>query len=201
MRGPVQGGKEAMMFLNFGLSGRLFFAKAIGVSLAVMLGLSLVNAPVVKAEQSDEMRELLKKQKLKSMGLLGSYTPSSQQVDPTPSGKAVTETEIFSTQVVEPMLSLGGLAEMQAAEGKYAAIVNNGGWPKVPRGAYKRGSDSNGVAALNQRLFIEGYLRPEAAQGEFAAIYTSATEDAVLRFQRNNGLAASGADGLRCFSH
>ena len=39
------------------------------------------------------------------------------------------------------MLSLGGVAEMQAAENKYAAIVNNGGWPKVPKGAYKKGSD------------------------------------------------------------
>lgn len=52
----MQDGKEAIMFLKFGSAGKLFFSKAIGVSLAVMLGFSLVNAPVVKAEQSDEMR-------------------------------------------------------------------------------------------------------------------------------------------------
>ena len=121
MRGPVQGGKEAMMKLKFGSAGRLVFSKTIGVSFALMLSMSLAGAPVVKAEPSDEMRELVKKQKLKSKGLLGSYTPLSQKVDPTPSSKAVTETEIFSTQVVEPMLSLGGLAAMHAAEGKYAA--------------------------------------------------------------------------------
>ena len=55
--------------------GQIIVFKAIGVSLAVMLGMSLAGAPVVKAEQSDEMRELVKKQKLKSKGLLGSYTP------------------------------------------------------------------------------------------------------------------------------
>ncbi len=180
------------MFLKFGSAGKLLFSKAIGVSLAVMLSLSLAGVPAVKAEQSDEMRELIKKQKLKSKGLLGSYTPSTLTADPAPSGKAVTETEIFSTQVVEPMLSLGGAAEMQAAESKYAAIVSNGGWPKVPKGAYKKGSEGKGVMALNQRLFIEGYVRPEAAEGEFASIFTTATQDGLMRFQRNNGLAASG---------
>ena len=104
----------------------------------------------------------------------------------------MTETEIFSTQVVEPMLSLDGAAEMQAAESKYAAIVSNGGWPKVPKGASKKGSEGKEVMALNQRLFIEGYVRPEAAEGEFASIFTSATEDGLTRFQRNHGLAASG---------
>ena len=70
---------------------QIVFSKAIGVSLAVMLGMSLAGAPVVKAEQSDEMREFIKKQKLKSKGLLGTYTPSSRKVDPIPSGKAVTK--------------------------------------------------------------------------------------------------------------
>ena len=180
------------MFLKSGSAGKSFFSKAVGVSLALMLGMSLAGAPLVKAEPSDEMRELVKKQKLKSKGLLGSYMPSTLKVDPTPSGKAVTETEIFSTQVVEPMLSASGVAEMQAAESKYAAIVSNGGWPKVPKGALKKGSEGNGVMALNQRLFIEGYVRPEAAEGEFASIFTTATQDGLMRFQRNNGLAASG---------
>lgn len=180
------------MFLKLDSAAKLFFSRAVGVSVAVMLSLSLVNAPVVKAEQSDEMREFIKKQKLKKKGLLGTYAPSGHDAAPIPSGKAVTETEIFSTQVVEPMLSLGGMVAMQAAESKYAAIVNNGGWPKVPRGVYKKGSDSKGVVALNQRLFIEGYVRPEAAEGEFANIFTTATQDGLMRFQRNNGLGASG---------
>jgi L,D-transpeptidase YcbB len=187
----VQGGKEAMMYSKFSFADKLF-SKALGVSLAVMLSFSFVNVATVKAEQSDEMREFLKKQKLKRNGLLGVYTPSSHDAAPTPSGKATTETEVYTGQVVEPMLSVSGAAEMQAAESKYAAIVSNGGWPKVPKGAYKKGSDSKGVAALNQRLFIEGYVRPEAAEGEFATIFTSATQDALMRFQRNHGLGVSG---------
>ena len=60
------------MYLKFGFAGKLF-SKAIGISLAVMLSLSLANVTTVKAEQSDEMREFLKKQKLKRNGLLGSH--------------------------------------------------------------------------------------------------------------------------------
>jgi len=180
------------MYLTFGSAGRLFFSRVIGVSLAVMLGMSLVNAPVVKAEPSDEMRELIKKQKLKSKGLLGSNASSGHDAAPIPSGKAITETQIFSTEVVEPMLAASGTAEMQAAERKYAAIASSGGWPVVPKGALKKGSEGKGVVVLNQRLFIEGYVRREAAEGEFAGIFTSATQDGLMRFQRNNGLRATG---------
>ena len=180
------------MLLKFGLSGKSTVAKAVGVSLAVMLSLSLVEAPVVKAEQSDEMREFVKQQKLKKKGLFGNAAASDHSFTPTASGKATTETEVFTSQTVEPMLSPGGVGALQAAESKYAAIVSNGGWPSVPRGAYKKGADSKGVAALNQRLFIEGYVRPEAAEGEFASIFTSATQDGLMRFQRNHGLGVSG---------
>ncbi len=138
------------------------------------------------------MQALIKKRKLKSMGLVGSNAPSAHDAAPVASGKAVTETVIFSTEVVEPMLAASGPAEMQAAESKYAAIVSNGGWPTVPKGAQKKGSEGKGVAALNQRLFIEGYVRKEATEGEFASIFTSATEDGLKRFQRNHGLRATG---------
>jgi hypothetical protein len=180
------------MFLKFGSAGKSVISKAVGVSLAVMLNLSLVNVPAVRAEQSDEMREMLRKQRLKTQGLLGASVPSNQAFTPTASGKATTETEVFTSQIVEPMLSVTGTAAMQAAEDKYTAIVSSGGWPNVPKGTYKKGGDSKGTAALNRRLFIEGYVRPEAAEGEFASIYTSATQDAVMRFQRNHGLVVSG---------
>ena len=180
------------MLLKSGSVGKSAISKAVGISLAVMLGLSLVHVPAVKAEQSEETRDAIRQQKLKKKGLFGAYAPSNQAFKPTASGKATTETEVFTSQIVEPMLSLNGVAELQAAEDKYAAIVSNGGWPIVPKGAYKKGGGSNGIAALNKRLFIEGYVRPEAAEGEFASIYTTATQDAVTRFQRNNGLGSSG---------
>jgi L,D-transpeptidase YcbB len=188
----VQGGNEAKMIFKLRFEGKSVISKAIGASLAVMLSLSLVNVPAVKAEQSDEMREFVKKQKLKRKGLLGTYDSSNHDVAPAASGKATTETEVFTGQIVEPMLSLTGVGALQAAENKYAAIVSNGGWPKVPKGAYKKGAENKGVAALNQRLFIEGYVRPEAAEGEFATIFTTATQDALMRFQRNHGLGVSG---------
>ncbi len=108
------------------------------------------------------------------------------------SGQAVTSTEVVADQAQIPMLTVNSGDLMQAAEQRYQAIVDRGGFPSVPRGSYKKGAKGKGVMALNQRLFVEGYLRAEGAQGQFADIFTSATEDSVKRFQRNQGLAMSG---------
>ena len=116
------------MFLKSGSAGRTYFSRIIGVSFAVMLGLSFVGVPAVKAEQSDEMRDFLNKQKLKRKGIVGTNDTSAHSSAPLASGKATTETEVFTSQIVEPMLTTGGVAELQAAEGKYAAIANSGGW-------------------------------------------------------------------------
>lgn len=108
------------------------------------------------------------------------------------SGQAVTSTEVVADQAQIPMLTVNSGSLMQAAEQRYQAIVDRGGFPSVPRGSYKKGAKGKGVMALNQRLFVEGYLRAEGAQGQYADIFTSATEDSVKRFQRNQGLAVSG---------
>ena len=108
------------------------------------------------------------------------------------SGQAVTSTEVVADQAQIPMLTVNSGSLMQAAEQRYQAIVDRGGFPSVPRGSYKKGAKGKGVMALNQRLFDEGYLRAEGAQGQYADIFTSATEDSVKRFQRNQGLAVSG---------
>lgn len=107
-------------------------------------------------------------------------------------GPAVTTTQVVADQNQAPMISAKSDAALRAAETKYAGIAAQGGFPKVPNGAYKKGSTGAGVVALNKRLFIEGYLRAEATQGQFAAIFTSATQDAVSRYQRNLGLAVTG---------
>ncbi len=180
------------MLLKSDSVGDSVFLRVLAIWLIAMLTPYLVDVSPVRAEQSDEMRELTKKQKLRRNGLLGAYAPLNHEAPPVVSGRATTETEVFISQTVEPMLSADSMGELQAAESKYAAIVSNGGWPKVPKGGYKKGSDSKGVAALNQRLFIEGYVRQEATEGEFATIFTSATEDALKRFQRNHGLAVNG---------
>ncbi len=107
-------------------------------------------------------------------------------------GPAVTTTEIVSGQNQEPMLSSNSDASLRAAEAKYSAIAGQGGFPKVPSGSYKKGSTGAGVVVLNKRLYAEGYLRAEATQGQFANIFTTATQDAVSRYQRNVGLAVTG---------
>ena len=108
-------------------------------------------------------------------------------------GKATTVTEVVSDAKVSPFLLPDSAASIEAAAGKYAAIVSSGGWPKVPGGKLRKGAEGKAVSVLNQRLYIEGYLRSEAVSGQYAAIFTSATEDAVRRFQRNHGLAVTGA--------
>jgi L,D-transpeptidase YcbB len=107
-------------------------------------------------------------------------------------GPATTATEILIGKNVAPMLASDSAIALRQAEERYAEIVSRGGWPKIPKSALKKGSEGDAVAALNTRLFAEGYLRPEATQGEFAAIFTTATEDALMRFQRNHGLAVTG---------
>ena len=111
---------------------------------------------------------------------------------PVATGKATTSTEIVADKAVQPFLSANAAADMAAVETHYAHIVASGGWPTVPKGTYKKGTQSSAVEALNKRLFIEGYLRAEGVQGEFASTYTSATQDAVTRFQRNMGFAVTG---------
>ncbi len=108
------------------------------------------------------------------------------------SGPVVTKTEILAGKNVAPMLSTQSSAQMRAAEERYAEIAANGGWPAVSKSGLKKGAEGAGVATLNKRLFIEGYLRVEGTQGSFGSIFTTATQDAVARFQRNHGLKISG---------
>lgn len=115
-------------------------------------------------------------------------------------GPAVTKTEVVAEQNQVPMITSKSDAALRIAETKYENIEAQGGFPKVPNGNYKKGSTGAGVVALNKRLFIEGYLRVEATQGQYASIFTSATQDAVSRYQRNLGLAVTGKiDGLTLF--
>jgi L,D-transpeptidase YcbB len=107
-------------------------------------------------------------------------------------GQAVTETEVVEGKKTSPMLTVDSFQLMEAAEQRYQDIIENGGFPKVPKGTYKKGSTAKGTVELNKRLFIEGYLRREATEGEYASIVTSATVEALTRFQRNMGLAATG---------
>lgn len=108
------------------------------------------------------------------------------------SGSAATQTEVVAEQAQLPMLTENSAAAMQTAEARYISISQRGGFPKVPRGTYKKGSNGPAVAILNRRLFMEGYLRVEGTQGEYAELFTTATQDSISRFQRNVGIAVTG---------
>lgn len=106
--------------------------------------------------------------------------------------KLTSQTEVLTGKSVSPMLAADSATRMNAIVDRYRDIIANGGFPKVSKGSYKKGSEGKGVEALNRRLFLDGYLRKEAVEGEFAGRVTSATLDALTRFQRNIGLAATG---------
>ena len=78
---------------------------------------------------------------------------------------------------VMPFLSANSDAMMDATENRYATIVANGGWPKVPSGKFKKGSQGAAIKALNRRLFLEGYLRPEGVEGDRFEIDLGSFED------------------------
>ena len=107
-------------------------------------------------------------------------------------GPETTETEIVASQNQIPMLSSTSDSALKASQDKYANIIAQGGFPPIPRGSYSKSSKGAGVGALNKHLFMEGYLRAEGTQGEFAQLYTNATEEAVSHFQRNMGLLVTG---------
>lgn len=161
---------------------------------ALVMAMALVSPSIVvgsaHAENEDSAWSLFKKRK-KAQDGGGHATTNFGHAGA--GGKAVTKTEIINDGSVAPFLSESSAALLQAAEVRYADIVNTGGWDKVPGGNLKKGSTGKAVAKLNMRLFMEGYLRPEAVEGEYTEVFTSATEDSVRRFQRNHGLAVTGA--------
>ncbi len=167
-----------------------------GVAMMAVLGLGLL-AQLAPAQAEGGENSLFKQRKTQKLINSGQALPSnatSSSGHSKGSGlKATTETAIINDGSISPFISADSPAAMQQMESKYAAIVSSGGWPTVPNGKAKKGDTGKNVAALNKRLFVEGYLRSEATQGEYAEVFTSATEEALKSFQRNHGLAATGS--------
>jgi L,D-transpeptidase YcbB len=112
-------------------------------------------------------------------------------VDISSSPPAVTVTEVVANQNQIPMLAPTSDYALKAIEQRYVDIISRGGFPKV-NGSASKGSTGENIVRLNQRLYMDGYLRVEATQGVYAPIFTTATQDAVTRFQRNMGIAVTG---------
>ncbi|MFO1130947.1 MAG: L,D-transpeptidase family protein [Hyphomicrobiales bacterium] len=161
--------------------------------MAVLLSLTATVAlpTMVRAEEDNSLFSQLNRKK---KGTTSTTTTAHTQGSGI---AATTETRIINDGSVAPFITPDSAAQIQAMADKYAKIVADGGWPTVPNGRIKKGSKSKQVAILNQRLYVEGYLQVEATQGEFQQVFTSATEDALKRFQVNHGLTPSGViDGV-----
>lgn len=171
-----------MKFLAFARSKRTLRY----VSLTVMLAFaaSVAGPSGVRAEAENSWF-WQKKQKSAAAGAGTGHSQSSGTA-------ATTETAILNDGSAAAFVTADSPAQIQAMADKYAKIVADGGWPEVPRGRLKKGSKGKGAASLNKRLYIEGYLQQAATEGEYAELVTSATEDALKRFQYNHGLAVTG---------
>jgi len=176
--------------------------RALPVALAIAIALPVAIGPA-RADNENSLWLWSKKQKEKKKAealtavdkkvLEDDHAPSANNwQNANAGGKATTVTEIVKDDTEGPMLSPLGAAGLETARARYEQIAAAGGWPEVPEVKLKKGEKGDDVAVLNRRLFVEGYIRQEATEGEFAAVFTTATEEALTRFQRNHGLKVTG---------
>ena len=172
-----------------------FFGARHALVLALLLAFPTTGVLPAQAEGENSIWQIFKKKRTASATQddgAPANTNWSSHGDSGKGGRATTTTEVVNDGSVSPFLTAGSSTALQAAEARFAQIVASGGWGRIPGGKLKKGVQSKAAVALNRRLFMEGYLREEATQGQYADIYTTATEDAVTRFQRNHGLAVTG---------
>ena len=103
-------------------------------------------------------------------------------VPPTPRETAL------STDPTPTLLPETFFATAKASE-RYAAIMDAGGWPRVPPGV-SRGAKGKGVLALRQRLAAEGDLAAAEAQNP---VFDDGLTNAVKAFQARYGLRQTGS--------
>jgi murein L,D-transpeptidase YcbB/YkuD len=89
-----------------------------------------------------------------------------------------------------PTISMNNGDHMTAAIKRYAAIVEKGGWGKLPLVELRLGKTHEAVAFLRSRLQAEGDLGAES--GGYAQTFDSYVEKAVKAAQERNGLPPTG---------
>jgi murein L,D-transpeptidase YcbB/YkuD len=82
-----------------------------------------------------------------------------------------------------------GYKRLRAASARYRAIVAAGGWAPVADKLWRLGDADPGVAALRERLRLEGYAAAETPE---AAVFDEGLGAAVSAFQQTHALAATG---------
>lgn len=88
-----------------------------------------------------------------------------------------------------------GYRQLKAELVKYLQIEKKGGWEPVEfQGALKPGKMHEIVPVLRQRLHVEGDYK-ECGTDETSTDYDTCLKNAVIRFQKRNGLPAEGIVG------
>ena len=89
-----------------------------------------------------------------------------------------------------PLVSADSIAALELAIERYRTIVADGGWPAVPQQVTLRPGDSGSdVAAIRQRLVIEGDLPPGSRR---SSTFDTEFLEGLSRYQIRNGLRVSG---------
>jgi len=92
-----------------------------------------------------------------------------------------------------PLRSPEMIEALERAVERYQAIVSKGGWPIIPGTQAIRPEDNDErVAMLHRRLSITGEWTRRPTQSLFGVDYSEGMEEAVRRFQENNGLRVTG---------
>jgi len=109
------------------------------------------------------------------------------------SGFFDSEESAFATaELGDPLLSPGNIEPMKAAIKRYADIVAGGGWPSVDPLQMQVGTTNPAVAALRQRLRIEGDLKAEPSGFSGPEYFDQEVSDALKRWQGRYGLGETG---------
>src|SRR5262245_28768366 len=92
-----------------------------------------------------------------------------------------------------PLRSQDMIEALERAVERYQAIVSRGGWPIIPGAQPIRPEDNDErVALLYRRLSVTGEWTRRPTQSLFGVDYSEGIEEAVRRFQENNGLRVTG---------
>ena len=92
-----------------------------------------------------------------------------------------------------PWRSQAMIDALERAVERYQAIVSKGGWPIIPGTQAIRPEDNDErVALLYRRLSVTGEWTRRPTQSLFGVDYSEGMEEAVRRFQENNGLRVTG---------
>ena len=84
-----------------------------------------------------------------------------------------------------------GFRRLREALVHYRELASSGGWPTIPDGpTLKRGDNGSRVAALRERLSLDGYSG--VAKWEYPTLFDETLEQALKRFQLHHSLNATG---------